>query len=213
MNIRTREAVRYLGYGRNAIDERTLKMIQESFAELEQIADARFVYRIFEISFEQENVLKIGKTTIESKNLSKNLKDCHSVVVFGATLGTGVDRLMKKYSLTDMSKVVVLQACAAAMLEEYCDRAQVEIENGLDEGLKLRPRFSPGYGDFSILCQNDLLMMLDASKKIGLTVTDSFMLTPVKSVTALMGISEKTQTCNIKGCEVCLKLDCLYRRS
>ena len=82
-------------------------------------------------TFPDTNELSIGKMKIKSKNLYKNLKGCSQAVVFGATLGTGVDVLMKRYSLTDMAKAVVLQACAAAMLEEYCDKAQNEIAESL----------------------------------------------------------------------------------
>ena len=197
MDIRTREAVRYLGYGRHAIDERTLQLVEDSFKELEHIVNAKFTYRIFETTFPD-----------------KNLKGCSQAVVFGATLGTGVDVLMKRYSLTDMAKAVVLQACAAAMLEEYCDKAQNEIAESLrKEQLYLRPRFSPGYGDYSILHQDDILRMLDAAKTIGLTMTESYMLTPTKSVTAVIGISSTQEPCHIKGCEECQKLDCIYRRS
>ena len=121
--------------------------------------------------------------------------------------------LMKKYSVTDMSKTVVLQACAAAELEEYCDEMQKQIAIKLGEGLYLRPRFSPGYGDFSILHQRDVLQMLEAQKKIGLTLTEGYMLTPTKSVTAVIGISREKQPCHIKGCEECEKVDCAYRRS
>lgn len=213
MDIRTKEAVRYLGYGRHAIDERTLELIRDSFKELEQVADVRFVYRIFEITEQNENELIIGTLKIQSKNLSKNLKGCREVVVFGATLGIGVDLLMKKYSISDMTKAVVLQACAAAFLEENCDQMQKQIAEELDKGLYLRPRFSPGYGDFSVFHQQELLQMLEASKKIGLTMTEGYMLTPSKSVTALMGISEEAKMCNIKGCEACTKKDCIYRRS
>ncbi|MBQ8559728.1 MAG: Vitamin B12 dependent methionine synthase activation subunit [Tyzzerella sp.] len=213
MDIRTREAVRYLGYGRHAIDERTLTLIQDSFQELDQVSDARFVYRIFEISKADENGLTIGNLEIKSKNLAKNLKNCQEAVLFGATLGTRVDMLMKKYSVTDMSKTVVLQACAAAELEEYCDEMQKQIAIRLGEGLYLRPRFSPGYGDFSILHQKDVLQMLEAQKKIGLTLTEGYMLTPTKSVTAVIGISREKQLCHIKGCEECEKVDCAYRRS
>ena len=198
MDIRTREAVRYLGYGRHAIDERTLQLVEDSFKELEHIVNAKFTYRIFETTFPD----------------TKNLKGCSQAVVFGATLGTGVDVLMKRYSLTDMAKAVVLQACAAAMLEEYCDKAQNEIAESLrKEQLYLRPRFSPGYGDYSILHQDDILRMLDAAKTIGLTMTESYMLTPTKSVTAVIGISSTQEPCHIKGCEECQKLDCIYRRS
>ena len=142
------------------------------------------------------------------------MKGCSQAVVFGATLGTSVDVLMKRYSLTDMAKAVVLQACAAAMLEEYCDKAQNEIAESLrKEQLYLRPRFSPGYGDYSILHQDDILRMLDAAKTIGLTMTESYMLTPTKSVTAVIGVSSTQEPCHIKGCEECQKLDCIYRRS
>ena len=213
MDIRTKEAVRYLGYGRHAIDERTLGMIQDSFRELDQVADARFVYRIFEIIEQNENELTIGNSKIQSKNLAKNLKGCKQVIIFGATLGTGVDLLMKRYSVSDMTKAVVLQACAAAVLEEYCDTIQKEMAKELDAGLYLRPRFSPGYGDFSILHQKELLQMLEAPKKIGLTLTEGYMLTPTKSVTALLGISKDAKECDIKGCEACTKEDCIYRRS
>ena len=213
MDIRTKEAVRYLGYGRHAIDEPTLELIQDTFRELDQVADARFVYRIFEIIEENENQLTIEGLRIQSRNLYKNLKNCKQGIVFCATLGTGVDLLQKRYSVSDMSKTVVLQACAAAFLEEYCDRMQKQIEDGLENGLYLRPRFSPGYGDFSILHQKELLQMTDASKKIGLALTEGYMLTPTKSITAVMGISSEARDCTIKGCEMCTKEDCIYRRS
>ena len=74
MDIRTREAVRYLGYGRHAIDERTLQLVEDSFKELEHIVNAKFTYRIFETTFPDTNELSIGKMKIKSKNLYKNLK-------------------------------------------------------------------------------------------------------------------------------------------
>lgn len=213
MDIRTREAVRYLGYGRHAIDERTLEMIHSSFEELDKLSDARFIYRIFEIFLQNSNDLMIENLHITSEKLCKNLKNCHQAVLFAATLGTSVDRMIKKYTITNMAKAVVMQACAAAKLEEFCDQAQQKIAKNLGEGLYVRPRFSPGYGDFSILHQRDLLQMLDAPKKIGLTMTEASMLIPTKSVTAIIGISKYDEQCHAKGCESCQKLDCAYRRS
>ena len=101
MDIRTKEAVRYLGYGRHAIDEQTLEFVQDSFQELERVADARFVYRIFEIIEENENELTIGGIRIQSKNLCKNLKNCKQGIVFCATLGTRVDLLLKRYAVSE----------------------------------------------------------------------------------------------------------------
>lgn len=213
MDIRTKEAVRYLGYGKTAVDEKTLLMIRESFAVLERISEPKCVYRIFELS-EMDDELQICNLRIKSKSLQKNLKGCEQVVLFGATLGTAVDRQIRTYELTDMARAVVMQACATAITEEYCDEIQEQIAQKLAEGhLYLRPRFSPGYGDFSMLHQREILSMLDASKRIGLAMTEGYMLTPTKSVTALIGVSNTKAPCHRKGCEECTKADCVYRRS
>ena len=214
MDTRTKEAIRYLGYGRHAVDDRTLAMVQEAFRQLDQVADPKIIYRIFELSVGDKNCLEIGKLLIESRNLYRNLNGCDQVILLGATLGIGVDMLMKRSSITDMAQAVVLQAAAAAMLEEYLDDWQekeaLELEK---EGRYLRPRFSPGYGDFSIQHQETILRMLDTAKRIGLTMTESCMLTPTKSVTALIGISDTKIPCHRKGCESCDKTDCRFRRA
>lgn len=214
MDTRKKEAIRYLGYGKASIDEKTYVLIQECFEELERISVPKCVYQIFELSFSQEDELQICNLHIKSKNLYKNLRGCEQVVLFGTTLGSVVDRQLHTYEITDMAKAVVMQACAAAMLEEYCDKVQNEIAMELSaEHLYLRPRFSPGYGDFSILHQQEILNMLDAPKRIGLTMTDAYMLAPTKSVTAIIGVSNTKEFCHQKGCEECTKADCLYRRS
>ena len=190
---RVREAVRYLGFGRNEADERTLELIQQSFKDLEQEAGPKSICQIFDLNHTEDGRLVIGQMEIQSKSLSRNLKGCRRVVLFGAT--------------------VVLQSCAAAMLEEYCDECQKKIAAELEEEhLYLRPRFSPGYGDFDICYQEPIVRMLNCAKTIGLTLTDSFMMTPTKSVTAVIGISTQKDRCPISGCEVCTKKDCEYRR-
>ncbi len=214
MDGRMKEALRYLGYGRHAVDERTMGLIEDSFAELEEVADRKFVYRIFELIRDGEADIRIGRMQIHSASLGRNMKGCTHAALIGATLGIGVDMRMKRHSLNDMARVVVLQACASVMLEEYLDECQAGLEKELEaQGRFLRPRFSPGYGDFLICHQSEILRMLDAPKKIGLTMTDGYMLTPVKSVTAAAGISTTKEPCHIRGCESCGKRDCSYRRN
>lgn len=214
MDTRTKETIRYLGYGKHAVDEQTFALIEESFRELDEVARRRIIYRFFDIIPENDDSLYIGKLHIISKNLRKNLKNCRQAVLLGATLGTSVDQLMRRYQITDMTKAVVMQAAAAAMLEEYLDDCQNGLKKELEaEGKGLRPRFSPGYGDFDISHQQMILRMLDADKTIGLTMTESYMLTPTKSVTAVIGVSENGESCEPAGCEACEKKDCLYRRN
>ena len=210
----TKEAVRYLGFGRREADEATLRLVAAAFSQLEKAASPRIVWRVFDLKTAGEGRLDIGGMEVESRSLWKNMKGCCQAVVLGATLGSGVDLLMRRQSLTDMAAAVVTQACAAAMLEEYLDGEQEKIGRELErEGKYLRPRFSPGYGDFSICHQGQLLAMLEAPKRIGLSMTDSSMLTPVKSVTAVIGVSAVKEPCHRKGCEACGKTDCIYRRN
>ncbi len=213
MDARTREAVRYLGFGRNAVDEQTEKLISEAFAELDRIARPKAVHRIFPC-VQKEDEIQIGSMKVHSKNLAKNLQGCTQTVLMATTLGIEVDLAMHRYTLTDMAKVVIFQACAAAVLEEFCDQCQEQIADEMAPEYKgMRPRFSPGYGDFDIHHQEDILRMLEAHKKIGLSMTESYMLTPTKSVTALIGFAEKETGCPKSGCEACEKKDCIYRRT
>lgn len=208
-----REAVRYLGYGKHAVDDQTLGLIADSFGSLRTLSSRKSVYRIFDLEQEDGETVRFGSLTVKSKSLGKNLRGCDKIVLFGATLGIGVDQLLSRTSKTDMAKTVVLQACAAALLEEYCDECQDRIRQEMEsEGRYLRPRFSPGYGDFPIECQRDLVRMLDCAKSIGLTLTESCMMAPSKSVTAVIGAGRAAVGCHRQGCESCEKLDCIYRR-
>ncbi len=214
MDIKRSEVLRYLGYGRNKADEKVMNAVEKCIDLVMKAADMKSIYRIFDLSVSENTITIDGNFKTESKNLSKNLKGCEKIVLFGATLGTGVDMLIKRYSRIDMSYAVIIQAVSATIIEEYCDICQREIENKLAmENKFVRPRFSPGYGDFSINHQKDIINMLDCPRKIGLMLTESLMLVPSKSVTAVMGISSEKQDCHIKGCEECSKLDCKYRRS
>ncbi|MEG2839503.1 MAG: vitamin B12 dependent-methionine synthase activation domain-containing protein [Lachnospiraceae bacterium] len=217
MNERTKEAIRYLGYGSHTVDDKTLSLILNSFEELELIVNAKIVYRIFKLSMEEPDKLQIGSLQVVSKDLARNLKGCKKVALFGATLGIEVDRLMRRYGVSDTSKMVVLQACATAMLEEFCDEQEEKIKDSLTEICDLSVRFSPGYGDFPIQLQKEILQILDATKQIGLSMTDSYMLTPVKSVTAVIGIRPQHEMKiesldDDKSCVRCTKADCEYKR-
>ena len=212
--MNTKEILRYLGYGRHEAKEQVLVLIEACVRELERAAVPKSIYKEYPLSFYGEEGIDCCAFQTCSKALKKNLKDCQSVLLFGATLGTGVDLLLHRYNRLEMSKAVVLQAAAAAMLEDYCDQMNEELEKKYEEkGLYLRPRFSPGYGDFSLECQPALLGCLEAGKRIGITLTDSLLMAPSKSVTAVIGISRIPGTCGMRSCQDCEKWDCAYRRT
>ena len=212
MNLK--ETFRYLGYGRNRPDEQTFRLAQECWEELERTAVKRCCFREYPLSFLEGDGLDLGCFQVVSRALCKNLEGCQAVVLFAATLGVGVDGLIRKYSRLQMSRAVVMQAAAAAMLEDYCDEACGEIRQEYEKkGRHLRPRFSPGYGDFPLECQPALLTGLEAGKRIGIALTDSFLMAPSKSVTAVIGVASLNSEWGGGGCEACEKTDCTYRRN
>lgn len=213
LDRRMQEAARYLGYGRNEIDVPTLTLIEACFEELEEMGEVRWTHRAFACNV-LPGKLEIADQIFVSDNLCKNLSGCKEVLLFAVTLGAEVDRRLKRYQVMEVSRAAVLQACAATYLEEACDQYQAQLEEWYQKERKyLRPRFSPGYGDFAIQYQDEILKLLDAAKKIGLTRTESYMLTPSKSVTALIGVGKEQTRCPKSGCEVCEKKDCAYRRN
>lgn len=211
--IDRREVLRYLGYKGRGADRIVEEMVEQCILELGREARCCHLYREFPLKLREDGQIDGGCFQTRSLNLSKNLKDCDQVIVFAATLGLGVDHLIQKYTRLLMSRAVIMQAAAAAMIEEYCDQACTQLRARYEEeNLYLRPRFSPGYGDFSLDCQEALLNACEAGKRIGIKLTDSLLMMPSKSVTAVMGVSSKPYRCRVKGCEACGKKDCAYRR-
>ncbi len=197
------EIYRYLGYQDTLPDEKTEKTVEMIQAELRAIITPKACFVIE----------KPEPWLMESKDLLRLLADCESVLLFCATLGTGADRLLQKYSLAAPSKAAITQAVGAAMMESFCDMFCERIENTLKkDGLYLLPRFSPGYGDFPLERQKNLLEKLDASRKIGVSLTESLIMTPTKSVSAVCGITKIKPDCTKHTCETCQKTDCPFRR-
>jgi len=207
-----REILRYLGCRGQDMPDGVEQLIRECEYELERIAAPRSVWREYPLMI-RDHELDMGVLKTRSRSLERNLQDCGHVLFFAATLGSGVDMLLQRYGRLQVSKAVVMQAASAAMLETYCDGQNERLKREyLQQGRYLRPRFSPGYGDFPLECQRPLALALELNKRVGITLTDSLLMAPSKSVTAVIGISDKPWDCSVQGCEACQKKDCLYRR-
>lgn len=200
---------RYLGHGErsDAID----KLIISCYQELAEFASPKHLYCLSDI-LKEGNHITIGNIKTDSLALFKKLSFCDRAIVFAATLGAEVDRLISKYCVTKISRASVLHACSAAMLEDFCDECFEHIITvyGFDKATLL-PRFSPGYEDFELSCQESIIEMLE-SRRIGIGITDGYVLTPIKSVTAVIGITQNRRTpdCN-DPCADCNKTDCDFR--
>lgn len=190
LTVDRKEVLRYLGYRKGtAPDETVLTRLAACEEKMVAAVDPRSVSKEYPLLLTGEKTIQIERLTVESASLTTNLAGCDRVVLFAATLGIGPDRLIAKAQLSRMSDAVLYQAIAAALIESYCDRVNGAIRREAERaGRSTRPRFSPGYGDLPLSFQVNITRTLDTAKTIGLTLTDSLLMMPTKSVTALIGI-------------------------
>ena len=187
MNLK--EILRYLGYGQEEPDDAMVALIEECYGELQLVADPKLTSRRIPVKVNGDGNILLEGIKIFSRDLTKNLIGCSEVVVFAVTLGSGTDMLMNRMVKLDIAKASILQACGAAMLEDYIDEFQAGLAQKLvDEGLRIRPRFSPGFGDFYLEYQKEIFQIINPEKNIGVFLTDGKVMIPEKSVTAIIGI-------------------------
>ena len=166
-------------------------LVNASISEIKGKLSYKICFGEFPVNFFDDHI-DLGFAKTESKKLKINLGGCHSAIVFAATLGIELDRMIARYSHTSPAKALILQAIGAERIEALCNSFCRDLaEEKMLVGEKLRPRFSPGYGDLSLDIQQDIFRALDCPKRIGLTLCDSMMMSPSKSVTAIVGISDR----------------------
>ncbi len=177
------EVLRYLGAKEG--DASTLSLIYECIKEAEGKISARICYREFDIK-KTDGILDLGFAKTGSKALLRNLEGCGRIILFAATLGAEADRLMLRYTRTSPARAVVLDALLSERIEDLCDT----FERDIVQGELSRPRFSAGYGDLPLTFQKDIFAALDCERRLGLTLNESLLMSPTKSVTAVIGIKQ-----------------------
>lgn len=202
------EVLHYLGC--QMVDERTKQQILSAIEKIKQLAKPKIVYQITDVQG-CENALGIE---LHGHDIKELLSTCDQAVFMAATLGNAVDVEAKRLSIKDMGDMLVFDAVCNAAIEAVADTFQEELKQQyLKQGRYLSDRFSCGYGDLSISIQKQFCEALDTKRKIGLFVNASSLLIPLKSITAIIGISDKKQKKRITGCAYCdLKDTCLLRK-
>ncbi len=213
-SINRTEAFRYLGI-KGTPDNATLRLADECEKMLLAEMTPKFGWSYADVSEHSNDSVRLSgyALVLTGNDISMHLDGCCGVVLLAATLGNNVDMLLRKTQTQDMAKAVILDAMASAAIEQVCDKAEKEIAKKL-ENKHFTWRFSPGYGDFPIEVQKDFLSALNAQKVIGLCASASGMLTPTKSVTAVIGVHEKSVQNKKHSCESCNMRDrCNYRKT
>jgi len=181
-----REILRYAGARSDASE--VVELMKSCLDEADCVFSGRVCYSEYRLTVCDDS-LDLGFCKTCSKGLRKALDGCDSVILFAATVGVGIDRLIARYSLVSPARSLMLQAIGTERAEALCDLFCREIaEEKAAEGAFTRPRFSPGYGDLPLELQRNIFAALDCPRHIGVSLGESLLMSPSKSVTAIVGV-------------------------
>lgn len=177
-------------------------LLREAFEEARRVL--QYTVSVCELTAEETAAL-----CARSARLAERLDGCRRAVALTATLGVGFDRLLFKYGALNPAKALLLEALGTERIEALCDAVTAELET--EYALSARARFSPGYGDLPLSVQQELLEKTDAYKTLGVSLTEGMMMSPQKSVTAIVGFADEERKPRGVPCEQCDNRSCEYR--
>ena len=218
VDIPIKEVQRYMGY--RSISDITPEMQDKIAKAADQVSiqsHPRIIVKEYLIDVLERSVVIHADSediTLESEALVRNLKDCCGALLLAATIGPSCDMLVRRASVTSAAEASIYQAAGAAAIEAFLDSENDRLKKEYEaKGFFLRPRFSPGYGDLKLDHQKDWFRLLDISRQIGIELTDSLLMVPTKTVTAIIGVGKNACNCTCSGCGSCnMKNSCEYSK-
>ena len=160
--------------------------VKKEESRLRRVISPKIAAKRVRIVREGEGVLDLEFSRVKSRDLEQALEGYEEAYVMAVTLGIGADRLISS-SYVSAARIAVLDGVASALAEALADKATHLLVSDLEHSA----RFSPGYGDLPLPVEKDLLEFLDSKKTLGITLTDSLLMVPTKSVTAIIGVGER----------------------
>ncbi|NLW79130.1 MAG: methionine synthase [Ruminococcaceae bacterium] len=185
------------------------KQLARAMADMAEAARPRWTWRCLGLDWppalrEAGPVLREAALSLPGRDIAAHLAGCGGCILLAVTLGQPAEQLVRTAEAADMARAVMLDAAGSALVEQYTDLAEDDLRRqASDKALYLTSRFSPGYGDLPLALQSNVLRLLNAQRAIGLTVSDSGIMLPRKSITALLGLSSKPVTGHLAGCANC----------
>lgn len=205
------EVLRYMGAARG--DEPLRARVAQVLAETRQSFPPRYAYRLSRVEMAADGVHLPEIPLVLPGGLAKRmLGGCHHAAVLVCTLGLAFEQHCRAWQTRDMTRALMLDACGSALVEHGCDRAEDELRQRFPHA-HLTERFSPGYGDLPLELQPAICTAMDSRRRLGVYASSACMLTPQKSVTAVIGLADEPQPARIRGCAFCaLRGECALRK-
>ena len=205
--INRQEVLKYLSYRGSEIPIEINNLIDECIKEVIEISNPKYIYQIFNIDRREDKVfLENSNFELQGGDIKQLLENSSSCILLAQVIRT--------LQIRNLAKSIIMDSCASSAVESICNQITENIRSSIEKkGKYTTDRFSPGYGDLPIEIQKDFIEVLDARRKIGINLSSSGIMIPRKSVTAIIGISEKMEKKRFTGCENCnMFMDCEYRK-
>ena len=208
--IDRREALIYMGWKGGSLPPELETDLGRCEAALMEAARPRLVWRRFPLN--GKGVPEGTDFRPQGEDVKRLLTGCTAVVFFAATLGMEAERLIRRAQAVNMADALILDACGSAAIENVCDNFCADLARR-EAPAFLTDRFSPGYGDLPLSQQPEFCRLLDVGRRIGVTLSPAGLMTPQKSVTALLGVSPVPVKKRGRRCEDCAgRAGCPYQK-
>lgn len=195
---------RSLGYKTQAPEENIQKEIEMAMASVESAATPRWIWGKYTLN-KGNMTLEPIQLELAGKDIVEHLQGCNEVILLAVTLGAKIEQVTRMAQATNMQQAILVDIAASTLIEQYADLTQqILLEAMAQNGEYITSRYSPGYGNFPLSIQPDVLRVLNAQRAIGLTVNESCLLIPRKSITALIGVADKPVKGKLASCGHCV---------
>ncbi len=202
------EVLRYSGHKGGDVSPQISRLAAQYAEKIKDNISPRHIAARFSITEAENGVLLSNGILLKGDDIKKHLSGCGECYVICATVGVQADSFIRSSLAMGSLYGLMADAAATAAVESWCDSVENDLRNQLKkEKLYLTWRYSPGYGDFPFTQQPEILSMLKADKLVGVTCNDSCIMTPSKSVTAIMGIAKNKPSHRERACDTCPNKD------
>lgn len=188
--------------------------VKEACLEVQLVAAPKGIYKRYDYDAATGTIACNPPLVVEGTSIRKHLEKSEKVYVLAVTVGEDVElRSAALFKQGNYTVGMLVDAAATTAVEQVADQVNRLIDKEAERsGYKTTWRFSPGYGNWPLTVQPALAKAIGA-EAIGLTVTETFLLFPRKSVTAIIGCMPGEATIATKrGCTSCAQRDCLSRK-
>jgi len=183
------------------------------------LAQPQATWQIYDYDVNTATIMGSHPLTLRAPKIINYLAIAAQVVVIALTIGPKLETKVSDYFISgEYTSGLLLDAAGTAAVEVAADQVCEFIKGqAAQQGYLTLPRFSPGYGDWDITVQ-PLILQLANAHEINLTTTDSCMLLPRKSITAVIGLTANQHDSNVgymyqdTTCPQCPQINCLARK-